>query len=65
MSVLVIIPAAGSGTRFGGDIPKQFQPLAGKPIVQYIVERFLLSGFVEKVVVAVTDALPPEAKNRS
>ena len=57
MSVLVIIPAAGSGTRFGGEIPKQFQPLAGKPIVQYIVERFLLSGFVEKVVVAVTDAL--------
>src|SRR5438105_1387732 len=57
MSVLVIIPAAGSGTRFGGDIPKQFQPLAGKPIVQYIVERFLLSGFVEKIVVALTDAL--------
>ena len=50
MPVLVIIPAAGSGTRFGGEIPKQFQPLAGKPIVQYIVERFLLSGFVEKVV---------------
>jgi len=57
MSVLVIIPAAGSGTRFGGPIPKQFQPLGGKPIVQYVVERFLLSGFVEKVVVAVTDAL--------
>jgi len=57
MSVLVIIPAAGSGTRFGGPIPKQFQPLAGRPIVQYVVERFLLSGLVEKVVVAVTDAL--------
>ena len=57
MSVLVIIPAAGSGTRFGGPIPKQFQPLGGKPIVQYVVERFLLSGLVEKVVVAVSDAL--------
>ena len=57
MSVLVIIPAAGSGTRFGGDIPKQFQPLGGKPIVQFVVERFLLSGLVDKVVVAVTDAL--------
>jgi len=57
MSVLVIIPAAGSGTRFGGSIPKQFQPLAGKPIVQYIVERFLLSGMVERIVVAVTDQL--------
>jgi 2-C-methyl-D-erythritol 4-phosphate cytidylyltransferase len=57
MSVLVIIPAAGSGTRFGTAIPKQFQPLAGKPLVQYVVERFLLSGFVEKIVVAVSDAL--------
>ena len=57
MSVLVIIPAAGSGTRFGTAIPKQFQPLAGKPLVQYVVERFLLSGLVEKIVVAVSDAL--------
>jgi len=57
MSVLVIIPAAGAGTRFGGDIPKQFQPLAGKPIVQFVVERFLLSGLVDKIIVAVTDAL--------
>jgi len=57
MSVLVIIPAAGSGSRFGTPIPKQFQPLAGKPLVQYIVERFLLSGLVEKIVVAVSDAL--------
>jgi len=43
VSVLVIIPAAGSGTRFGGPIPKQFQPLAGKPLVQYVVERFLMT----------------------
>jgi 2-C-methyl-D-erythritol 4-phosphate cytidylyltransferase len=57
MPVLVIIPAAGSGTRFGGDIPKQFQPLGGKPIVQFVVERFLLSGLVDKIVVAVSDAL--------
>ncbi|HUJ14416.1 MAG TPA: 2-C-methyl-D-erythritol 4-phosphate cytidylyltransferase [Thermoanaerobaculia bacterium] len=57
MSVLVIIPAAGSGTRFGGDIPKQFQPIAGKPMVQYVVERFLLSGLVERIVVAVSEAL--------
>src|SRR5438128_631269 len=39
MSVLVIIPAAGSGSRFGGPVPKQFQPLAGKPLVQYVIDR--------------------------
>jgi len=57
MSILVIIPAAGSGSRFGGSIPKQFQPLAGKPIVQFVVERFLLSGIAGRIVVPVAEAL--------
>ena len=56
MSLLVIIPAAGSGTRFGGPIPKQFQPLAGKPLVQYVVERFLMTD-VARVVVAIPEPL--------
>ncbi len=65
MSVLVIIPAAGSGSRFGGQIPKQFQPLAGKPMVQYVVERFLLSGMVDRIVVAVSDILLATVKQAS
>jgi 2-C-methyl-D-erythritol 4-phosphate cytidylyltransferase len=56
LSVLVIIPAAGSGSRFGGPIPKQFQPLAGKPLVQYVVERFLMTD-VARVVVAIPEPL--------
>ena len=56
MGVLVIIPAAGSGTRFGGPIPKQFHPLAGKPLVQYVVERFLMTD-VARVVVAIPEPL--------
>jgi len=44
MSVFVIVPAAGSGSRFGGDIPKQFLALAGKPILQHVVERFVVDG---------------------
>jgi 2-C-methyl-D-erythritol 4-phosphate cytidylyltransferase len=55
--VVVIVPAAGSGSRFGGDIPKQFQPLAGKPLVQRVVERFLLHDDVVRVVVPVTEQL--------
>jgi 2-C-methyl-D-erythritol 4-phosphate cytidylyltransferase len=55
--ILVIVPAAGSGSRFGGDIPKQFQPLAGKPIVQRVVERFLLHEDVARVVVPVNEQL--------
>lgn len=55
--ILVIIPAAGSGTRFGGDVPKQFLPLGGKPLVQRVVERFLFDDVVTRVVVPVLDML--------
>lgn len=36
-----IFVAGGSGTRMGGDIPKQFLNLGGKAILQRTVERFL------------------------
>ena len=62
MSVAVIIPAAGSGSRFGGDIPKQFRLLGGKPILQRVVERFLAHERVERIVVAVAEMLVDEAK---
>jgi len=55
--VIVIIPAAGSGSRFGGGLPKQFQPLAGKPLLQHVVERFLLEDGVDRVIVPVAEIL--------
>jgi 2-C-methyl-D-erythritol 4-phosphate cytidylyltransferase len=55
--VVVIVPAAGSGTRFGGDIPKQFRTLGGRPIVQRVVERFLFDEGVARVVVPVAEVL--------
>lgn len=57
MRLLVIIPAAGSGSRFGGALPKQFQTLAGKPILQHVIERFLIDELVERVVVPVAPQL--------
>lgn len=36
-----LIAAGGIGTRFGGDIPKQFLILAKKPILVHSVEKFL------------------------
>jgi 2-C-methyl-D-erythritol 4-phosphate cytidylyltransferase len=55
--ILVIIPAAGSGTRFGGNVPKQFLPLGGKPLVQRAVERFLFDARVTRIVVPILDML--------
>lgn len=56
-TLAVIIPAAGSGTRFGGDLPKQFQPFAGKPLVQYVIERFLAEEAVSRIIVPVAEPL--------
>jgi 2-C-methyl-D-erythritol 4-phosphate cytidylyltransferase len=61
MAILVIIPAAGSGTRIGGDVPKQFLPLfGGRTILQFVVDRFLAEPDVARIVVPVsTDWLSP------
>ncbi|HVG23233.1 MAG TPA: 2-C-methyl-D-erythritol 4-phosphate cytidylyltransferase [Thermoanaerobaculia bacterium] len=61
--VVVIIPAAGTGSRFGGPLPKQFQNLAGKPLVQHVIERFLLDDNVMRVVVPVAEVLLASVKN--
>lgn len=36
----LIIVAGGKGLRMGGDIPKQFLPLCGKPVLMHTIERF-------------------------
>ena len=33
--------AGGSGSRMGSEVPKQFLPLAGKPVLQRTIERFI------------------------
>jgi 2-C-methyl-D-erythritol 4-phosphate cytidylyltransferase len=57
MSLVIIVPAAGSGSRFGGGIPKQFQTLLGKPLIQHVIERFLLDESVTRVIVPVAEML--------
>jgi 2-C-methyl-D-erythritol 4-phosphate cytidylyltransferase len=55
--ISVIIPAAGCGARFGSEIPKQFLPLAGKPLLQHVVERFLLDKLVGQIIVPIPETL--------
>ena len=40
MADYVIIVAGGKGLRMGSDIPKQFLPVAGKPVLMRTLERF-------------------------
>jgi 2-C-methyl-D-erythritol 4-phosphate cytidylyltransferase/2-C-methyl-D-erythritol 2,4-cyclodiphosphate synthase len=41
MKVGAILVAAGFGSRFGGDLPKQFLVLAGKPVIRHAAEALL------------------------
>lgn len=53
-AVGLIIPAAGSGTRFGGDRPKQFLLLDGRPVLARTLEAF--AGLVDRAWLAVNPA---------
>ncbi|WP_236618512.1 2-C-methyl-D-erythritol 4-phosphate cytidylyltransferase [Rhodopirellula europaea] len=54
-SVSVIMPAAGSGQRFGSQSNKLFAILDGKPLWQHTVDRFQHRGDVRQIVLAVSE----------
>ena len=50
-----LVAAAGAGLRFGADPPKQFAPLAGRPMLSYAIEGLAADRRVRSVMVV----LPP------
>src|SRR5260370_3812490 len=48
--------AAGSGSRYGADVLKQYSPLAGKPMLHHSIARLLAAPEVEIVFVVVPPA---------
>lgn len=44
MEKFALIVAGGTGSRMGADVPKQFLPLAGKPVLMRTMERFMRYG---------------------
>jgi len=61
MKVVVIVPAAGLGTRMAkagarpGQASKQFAELAGKPILLHTLEKFAQVPLVEEIYIAVRE----------
>ncbi len=53
-----ILVAAGRGTRAGGDIPKQWQMLAGQPVLAHTIAAFRAAGIDRIVVVIHPDDRP-------
>jgi 2-C-methyl-D-erythritol 4-phosphate cytidylyltransferase len=53
MRYFALIPAAGNGTRFSGDSPKQYWMLDGKPVLAHSIERLAAAIPLQQVHVAV------------
>ncbi|HXG86092.1 MAG TPA: 2-C-methyl-D-erythritol 4-phosphate cytidylyltransferase [Pyrinomonadaceae bacterium] len=51
-----IIVAAGSGTRFGGEKPKQFLEILGKPVIVRTLERFEACPQIDKIILVLNAA---------
>lgn len=48
---IVIIMSGGVGTRFGAAIPKQYNLIAGKPVIDYVIDAVLESDKTDRIVV--------------
>jgi 2-C-methyl-D-erythritol 4-phosphate cytidylyltransferase len=55
MSVVAIIPAAGTGIRMGGETPKQFLSLEGVPIVIHTLRKFTACDVIDEIYLALRD----------
>jgi len=62
MSVTAIITAGGSGQRFGGSIPKQFQFLGGKPILARTIYAFDRSSIVSNIIISAPEEYLPNTR---
>ncbi len=49
-----IIVAAGIGSRFGSDKPKQFVELLGKPLIVHTLERFEACSAIDRIVLVLS-----------
>lgn len=55
MKNTAIIVAAGASLRFGGDLPKQFKPVCGRPLLAWTIERFENADSIKDVIVVVAE----------
>jgi 2-C-methyl-D-erythritol 4-phosphate cytidylyltransferase len=53
MRYYALIPAAGNGSRFRGDSPKQYWMLGGKPILSHSIERLAAAVPLQQIYVAI------------
>ena len=62
MSTVLLLPAAGSGTRLAAGGPKAFVPLAGRSLLAHAVEGAVRSGVIDAIVIAAPSSLIGDAR---
>lgn len=53
---IAVILSGGSGSRFGGALPKQFTKLAGKAVIEYTIDVFEQSEFIDEILIVAQSA---------
>jgi 2-C-methyl-D-erythritol 4-phosphate cytidylyltransferase len=51
MAYYALVPAAGSGARMGGGLPKQYLPLAGRPLIFHALAALAAVGEIARIFV--------------
>jgi 2-C-methyl-D-erythritol 4-phosphate cytidylyltransferase len=54
----VLVPAAGRGRRFGSEVPKQYLPLLGRPVIEHSLRALLAHPAVSGAMVALSPGDP-------
>lgn len=50
-----VVVAAGKGTRYGSDIPKQFVELCGKPVLYYPLKALCDSDKIDEIIIVTSE----------
>ncbi len=51
MSVYAVIVAGGNSIRYGGDVPKQFMEICGRPMLAWTIEQFQKADSIDNIIV--------------
>ena len=64
MRTVAVVLAGGSGRRFGGELPKQLQLLAGRTLVEHCVAAFDRAPGIDEVLVVIGEEFAGETAAR-
>ena len=63
MTVTALIVAAGKGERLGGELPKQYRPIGGKPVLRWAVEALAGHPAIDQVRVVIGEGQEQVARD--